>query len=297
MSKRKKKNKRGINPKPFLAPPKKRISLKSYDPGSTAGLTKAAALRILEANARRIAQLQDVLFADGTRSLLVIFQGMDAAGKDSTIKRVMDHINPMGIQVHSFKAPSAEDLAHDYLWRCVKGLPERGKIGVHNRSYYEETIVVRVHPEILKGQRLPDDLKDAEIWTRRFREMVNFERYLTDNGTAVLKFFLNVSKKRQAKRFQERIDTPDKRWKFSIDDIAKRAMWDEYMKAYEKTISATSTNFAPWYVVPSDNKWFTAALISTIIVSALESMKLKYPTLSVGIDKRLGDFAKHLKKK
>ncbi len=291
-----KKKQRKINAKPFLAPPGKRVSIKDYDPGSTGGLTKSAALKILEVNSRRIAELQEILYADGTRSMLAIFQGMDAAGKDSTIRRVMDCINPMGIQVHSFKSPSAEELAHDYMWRCVRGLPERGKIGVHNRSYYEETVVVRVHPEILKAQHLPDDLKDKDIWTRRFREIVNFERYLTDNGTVVLKFLLNVSKKKQGRRFLERIDTPEKRWKFSLDDIAKRALWSEYMRAYEEAISATSTKAAPWYIVPSDSKWFTAALISTVIVSVLESMKLKYPTLSVGGDKRLATAKKQLKK-
>lgn len=291
-----KNKKRKINPKPFLAPAGKRVSIEDHDPNSVGGLTKTAALKILETNSRRIAELQEILYADGTRSLLVIFQGMDAAGKDSTIRRVMDCINPMGIQVHSFKAPSAEDLAHDYLWRCVRAFPERGKIGVFNRSYYEETIVVRVHPEVLRTQRLPDDLKDQDIWKRRFREIVNFEEYLACNGVTVLKFFLNVSKKKQGKRFLERIDTPEKRWKFSLDDIAKRALWDEYMWAYRKTIAATSTDVAPWYIVPADNKWFTAALISSVMVSALESMKLKYPTLKVGGDKRLATAKKQLKK-
>jgi len=219
--------------------------------------------------------------------VLLIFQAMDAAGKDSAIKHVMSGVNPQGCQVASFKAPSAEELDHDYLWRCVKHLPERGRIGVFNRSYYEETIVVRVHPEFLESQKLPPQLLTADIWDERFRDIRNFERYLTSNGIAVCKFFLHVSKAEQRKRFLARIDDPAKNWKFSANDVKESAHWDEYMKAYEQTVRHTATDYAPWYVVPADHKWFTRLVVASAVISTLTSLKLAYPKVSAAKQKEL----------
>jgi PPK2 family polyphosphate:nucleotide phosphotransferase len=224
--------------------------------------------------------LQDVLYAQDRWAILLIFQAMDAAGKDGAIKHVMSGINPQGCQVTSFKSPSSEELDHDYLWRCIKALPERGRIGIFNRSYYEETLVVRVHPEFLAGQKLPKQCVSKEIWKERFEDIGNFERYLTRNGTVVRKFFLHVSKDEQKKRFLERLDNPDKNWKFSANDATERGFWDKYMEAYEETIRETATEDAPWYVVPADHKWFTRVIVAAAIIEALASLELHYPEVS-----------------
>jgi PPK2 family polyphosphate:nucleotide phosphotransferase len=266
---------------PYRVPPGKKTRLASYDCEDSGKFSsKEDAAEKLAKDIERLAELQDVLYAQDKHSLLLIFQAMDAAGKDGVIKHVMSGVNPQGCQVTAFKAPSAEELDHDYLWRCAKAAPERGRIGIFNRSYYEEVLVVRVHPEILAAEKLPPMEKGKNIWKQRFEEINNFERYLTNNGTRILKFFLHVSKKEQKKRFLERIDTPEKNWKFSAADVKERAHWDEYMKAYEEALSATSTPAAPWYVIPADRKWFTRALVADIIVKTLEGMDPSYPKLS-----------------
>lgn len=220
------------------------------------------------------------MYAQDTYALLVIFQAMDAAGKDGTIRHVMTGINPQGCQVYSFKVPSAEERDHDYLWRSVKALPERGRIGIHNRSYYEEVLIARVHPEILSAQRLPEVVKTSkDIWAQRFEQINAFERYLVDNGTVVLKFFLHLSKREQKKRFLERINEPDKNWKFSATDVRERAFWDEYMRAYEDVLTHTSTAWAPWYVIPADHKWFMRVAVAGIICQTLENLDLQFPAL------------------
>jgi PPK2 family polyphosphate:nucleotide phosphotransferase len=206
-----------------------------------------------------------------------MFQAMDAAGKDGAIKHVMSGVNPQGCQVYSFKAPTSEDLNHDYMWRTSRRLPERGHIGIFNRSYYEELLVVRVHPDILKNERIPEPLLGKDIWGKRFEDIHNFEKYLSRNGVVVRKFFLNLSKKEQKRRFLERLDTPDKNWKFSAGDLHERKCWDDYMKAYEETIAATSTRHAPWYVVPADNKWYTRLIVAAAIVDTMKELKLAYP--------------------
>ncbi len=254
--------------------------LKDMDPGHTAGLTdehKPKAQKLLAAGVERLADAQQKLYAQDRRSLLLIFQAMDAAGKDSTIKHVMSGVNPQGCQVTSFKQPSEEELDHDWMWRCCKALPERGRIGIFNRSYYEEVLVVRVHPTILAAQKLPQPLVTRSIFTERLGDIGRFEDYLTRNGTTVLKFFLHVSRKEQKKRFQERLDEPQKSWKFSLGDVKERAFWDDYMSAYEEAIRATATPAAPWYVVPADHKWFTRIVVSAAIVEALAAMDLALP--------------------
>jgi PPK2 family polyphosphate:nucleotide phosphotransferase len=235
----------------------------------------------LEKNVERLAELQDVLYAQNTQALLIIFQAMDAAGKDGAIKHVMSGLNPQGCQVFSFKQPSSEELDHDFLWRCAKNTPERGRIGIFNRSYYEEVLVVRVHPEILQAQPLPGTVKnDKNIWKKRFQQIREFENYLAENGVHILKFFLNVSKEEQKRRFLARIDEPEKNWKFSAADAKERAFWDDYMKAYGEAVEATSTANAPWYVVPADKKWFTRVAVSEIIIKKLQSMNLRYPQVN-----------------
>lgn len=235
----------------------------------------------LKKNIERMAELQDTLYAQDVYSLLIIFQAMDAAGKDGTIRHVMSGINPQGCHVVSFKQPSPEERDHDYLWRHQKALPERGKIGIFNRSHYEEVLVVRVHPSILQGSQLPTEVKnDKDIWKKRFKHIRDWEDHLAENGTHILKFFLNVSKEEQKERFLSRIEEPEKNWKFSSSDVKERGHWDEYMKAYEEAISATSTENAPWFVVPADKKWFTRLAVSEIIVKKLESMNLHYPTVT-----------------
>lgn len=242
---------------------------------------KEEAAADLDKNVERLAELQDVLYAQNTQSLLIIFQAMDAAGKDGAIKHVMSGLNPQGSQVFSFKQPSSEELDHHFLWRCAKSAPERGRIGIFNRSYYEDVLIVRVHPSILQAQPLPAEVKnDKDIWKKRFRQIANFEETLVENGTRVIKFFLNVSKEEQKERFLARIEESDKNWKFSASDAKERAFWDDYMHAYEEAIAATSTKKAPWYIIPADKKWFTRVAVSEIIIETLESMNLHYPQVT-----------------
>lgn len=264
----------------FIATPNSTIKLKDYDPKYTGSLDKKTAQLELKAGVERLAAYQNVLYAQNSYALLIIFQAMDAAGKDSTIKHVMSGINPQGCQVYSFKKPSDEELDHDYLWRSMRALPERGRIGIFNRSYYEEVLVVRVRPELLARQQLPPALNHKKIWEQRFEEINNLEKYLVANGIIVLKFFLNVSKEEQKQRFLDRINRPEKNWKFSASDAKERAAWDEYMSAYEAVFSHTSTPEAPWHIIPADHKWFTRLAVSNIICSKLESLKLSYPTMT-----------------
>jgi len=260
----------------------KRFKLKDHQTGFTGDYqNKAEAQADLQKNVERLAELQDVLYAQNVHALLIIFQAMDAAGKDGAIKHVMSGLNPQGCQVFSFKQPSHEELDHDYLWRCAKSTPERGRLGIFNRSYYEEVLVVRVHPEILRSQPLPAAVKtDKKIWQKRFEQIRGFENYLVENGVHVLKFFLNVSKEEQKRRFLARIEEPEKNWKFSASDAKERGFWDDYMRAYEEAIAATSTKNAPWYVVPADKKWFTRVAVSEIIIEQLEAMDLHYPKVT-----------------
>ena len=269
--------------KPFRVTDRQSFRLKDFDPADTLDLNsedKPRAKEGLAAGIEVLAKLQDKLYAQNRWAVLVILQAMDTAGKDSVIKHVMSGVNPQGCQVHSFKAPSGEELDHDYLWRCARRLPERGIIGLFNRSYYEETLVVRVHPELLEKQKLPPELVTKNIWKERFQDIRRFERYLTRNGIVVRKFFLHLSKKEQKKRFLERIDKPEKNWKFSMNDVHEREHWDEYMEAYEDMIRHTSTKQAPWYIVPADNKWFTHLIVAAALVDLLASLELKYPKLS-----------------
>jgi len=264
----------------------KNFRLKHNDPGDTMGLKsefKPRAKEVLGLGVELLAGLQDKLYAQDKWAVLLIFQAMDAAGKDGAIKHVMSGINPQGCQVHSFKSPSAEDLDHDYLWRAMKVLPNRGNIGIFNRSYYEETLVVRVHPEFLNGQKLPPKLITKDIWKRRFKDIQNFESYLSNNGVAVCKFFLHVSKQEQKRRFLERLEIPEKNWKFSGSDLAERGFWSEYQAAYEDMIRHTATRRAPWYVVPADNKWFTRVVVAAAVIDTLAALDLEYP--KVGEDK------------
>ena len=263
------------------AQPGKKIRLKDFDPKWTASIkSKQRAEALLQEGVKRLAKEQDKLYAQDTYALLLIFQAMDAAGKDGTIRHVMSGVNPQGCQVFSFKAPSAEERDHDYLWRSMKALPERGRIGIHNRSYYEEVLVCRVHPELLAAQQLPAEAKTEDIWKRRFQQINNFERYLVDNGIVVLKFYLHVSKKEQKRRFLERIDEDDKNWKFSVNDARERAHWKDYMDAYDDVFTHTSTKAAPWYVIPADNKWFMRLAVAAITYQTLEDLNLKYPVLT-----------------
>ncbi|NEO32308.1 MAG: polyphosphate kinase 2 family protein [Symploca sp. SIO3C6] len=280
----------------FIVPPGSKIALnKDYDPADKADfLTKVDAKGRLQEGIERLAKYQDVLYAHNIYALLLIFQAMDAAGKDSTIKHVMSGINPQGCQVFSFKAPSAEELDHDYLWRACKSLPERGRIGIFNRSYYEEVLVVRVHPEVLERQQIPATVKSKKIWKHRFEEINNFEKYLVNNGIVILKFFLNVSKSEQKKRFLERIDRPEKNWKFSTSDVKERAFWNDYISAYEDVFNHTSTEWAPWYIIPADHKWFTHLVVADIISEKLKSLNLTYPILSQEQKQKLLDAKKML---
>ena len=265
---------------PFCVTNGKTFRLGQIDPGETLEEEKAAAKEALEAGAELIGELQDKLYAHDQWAVLLIFQAMDAAGKDGAIKHVLSGVNPQGCEVTSFKAPSAEELDHDFLWRCAKRVPERGRIGVFNRSYYEETLVVRVHPEYLKAQKLPPAiLKAKDFWNQRFDAIRNFERYLTNNGVVILKFFLHVSKEEQQERFLARIDDPAKNWKFSMQDVKEREHWDAYMHAYEETVRNTASEHAPWYVVPADKKWFTRLVVASAIVQRMNDMDLSYPKL------------------
>jgi PPK2 family polyphosphate:nucleotide phosphotransferase len=254
--------------------------LKHFDPGDTGEFpSKEHAQEALDEGVAQLRDLQDKLYAQERWALLVILQGMDAAGKDSVIKHVMSGVNPQGCQVHAFKAPSEEELKHDYLWRANQWLPERGKIGIFNRSYYEEVLVVRVHKELLQKEKIPSPLIEKDIWEQRFEDMAAFERYLTRNGVVVRKFFLNLSKQEQKKRFLKRLEEPGKNWKFSAADIHERAYWDGYMDAYEDMIRRTATVDAPWYVVPADNKWYTRVVVAAAVVHTLERLSLSYPKL------------------
>ena len=270
--------------KPFAAPFRvsdgKKFRLKHVDPGDTLHFKsqdKPLAKEALTAGVEALTELQDMLYAQDRWAVLLIFQAMDAAGKDGAIKHVMSGVNPQGCQVFSFKSPTSEDLDHDYLWRCMKCLPERGRIGIFNRSYYEETLAVRVHPEFLKAQKLPPELVTKTIWDQRTRDIRNFEHYLSRNGVLVRKIFLHLSKAEQQKRFLARLDDPNKNWKFSVNDATAREYWDDYMKAYEETIRNTATDYAPWYVVPADNKWFTRVVVASAVIEGLASLNLEYP--------------------
>jgi PPK2 family polyphosphate:nucleotide phosphotransferase len=258
-----------------------KFRLADRDSGDTGGLDidKREAKDLLAEGIDRLSDLQERLYAQDRWALLAIFQAMDAAGKDGAIKHVMSGINPQGCEVHSFKRPSDEELDHDFLWRSFRRLPERGRIGIFNRSYYEEVLVVRVHPEALAREKLPDELVGKDIWNQRFKDIRAFERYLTRNGTRVVKFYLHLSKAEQKRRFLERLDTPSKHWKFSVADLSERQLWDKYMFAYEDMIRNTSTPEAPWYVVPADNKWFSRIVVAAAMVEALQSLDLKFPTV------------------
>jgi PPK2 family polyphosphate:nucleotide phosphotransferase len=280
---------------PYRVEDGKGFRLKDHDPGDIGGLkSKDRAKELLAHGIEQLAGEQDKLYAQNSRALLLIFQAMDAAGKDGTIKHVMSGVNPQGCQVYSFKAPSAEELDHDYLWRTSKCLPELGRIGIFNRSYYEEVLVVRVHPELLAKQHLPPPLVTKKIWEERFEDIVSFERYLHRNGITVRKFFLNISRAEQKKRFLARLDDPDKNWKFSLADAQERMHWDAYMSAYEEMIRATATPHAPWYVVPADNKWFTRLVVAAATVDALERMNLAYPAVGPEKQKELEAARKEL---
>lgn len=271
-----------MNTETFRVPAGKKLDLKDHPTDFSGDYTdKKEAVKDLEKNVERLRELQDVLYAQDEQSLLVVFQAMDAAGKDGAIEHVMSGVNPQGCHVVSFKQPSDEELSHDFLWRCAKNTPERGKIGIFNRSHYEEVLVVRVHPQILQSQHLSDEIKnDKKIWKKRFEQIRNFESNLVANGTKILKFFLNVSKEEQKNRFLSRIAEEEKNWKFSMGDVKERAHWDEYMAAYKDAIENTSTDEAPWYVIPADRKWFTRLAVSEVMVQALESMDLNYPAVT-----------------
>jgi PPK2 family polyphosphate:nucleotide phosphotransferase len=269
--------------KPFRVTDGSDFRLKDIDPGDTLGFgseDKPRAREALTTGVAALAELQDMLYAQDRWAVLLIFQAMDAAGKDGTIKHVMSGVNPQGCQVYSFKTPSSEELDHDFLWRCMKYVPERGRIGIFNRSYYEETLVVRVHPEFLEKQTLPPELVTKDIWKERFQDIRSFERYLTRNGVVIRKFFLHVSKGEQKRRFLERLENPEKNWKFSANDIKERAFWGDYMTAYEDMIRRTSTPEAPWYVVPADNKWFTRTVVAAAVIETLAALNLHYPKVS-----------------
>jgi PPK2 family polyphosphate:nucleotide phosphotransferase len=286
--------------KPFRVTDGKRFRLDAVDPGDTLGLKsedKARAREALASGVETLAALQDMLYAQDRWGVLLIFQAMDAAGKDGAIKHVMSGVNPQGCQVYSFKAPTSEELDHDYMWRCTKALPERGRIGIFNRSYYEETLVVRVHPEYLEGQKLPPSLIGKRVWDERFQDIRAFERYLSRNGFLVRKFFLHVSKDEQRRRFLERIENPEKNWKFSAADAKERGHWDAYMEAYEEMIRNTATAEAPWYVVPADNKWFTRVVVAAAVIDALASLGLAYPEVSAAQRAELAAARKLLAKK
>lgn len=264
----------------FKVPPRCSVNLRDYSTNDTAGFaSKEAAEKQLDADRESIAELQSKLYAQRTQGLLVVLQGIDASGKDSTIKHVLTGVNPAGVRVTSFKVPSAEELNHDYLWRYVKALPERGMIGVFNRSHYEEVLVVRVHPHLLANEHLQPHLKHDHLWSQRFREINHFEEYLTVNGFAVVKCFLHISKEEQKQRFLSRLDSPDKNWKFSEGDVRERALWNDYRHAFEEMLSHTSSEHAPWHIVPSDRKWAARAVVSGLIAAQLKQMDPQYPTV------------------
>ena len=276
--------------KPFQVVDGSHFRLKEFDPADTLGLkSKEHAKETLERGITRLAELQEKLYAQDRWAILVILQAMDAAGKDSTIKHVMSGVNPQGCQVNSFKAPSAEELQHDFLWRTSHSLPERGKIGIFNRSYYEEVLAVRVHPELLARERIPTQLVLDNIWQKRFEDINAFERYLSGNGIVVLKFFLHLSKREQKRRFLERLEEPEKNWKFSMSDAMERQHWEKYMRSYEDMVRNTSTKLAPWYVVPADHKWFTRLVVAEAVIDAMESLDLSFPKVDAERRKELKD--------
>jgi PPK2 family polyphosphate:nucleotide phosphotransferase len=280
---------RGLR-KQLMARPGRKIALRDRDPAWTGSITdKKVARKYLADGVQQLARDQGLLYAQDRYAVLMIFQAMDAAGKDGTIRHVMSGVNPQGCQVFSFKAPSAEERDHTYLWRSMKALPERGRIGIHNRSYYEELLVPRVRKEVLAAQQLPEHLKGEKIWARRFREINDFERYLVDNGTVVLKFFLHVSKEEQKRRFLARIEEEDKNWKFSVNDVVERSRWNDYMRAYEDIFTYTSTRAAPWFIVPADNKWFTRLAVAAITCHTLEDLDLAYPEVTPAKKKELAE--------
>jgi len=272
---------------PFRVTNGRKFNLSDIDPADTGGLTKQDADGWLERGVARLSELQEKLYAQDQWGLLLIFQAMDAAGKDGTIKHVMSGVNPQGCQVYSFKAPSAEELDHDYLWRVSRALPERGRIGVFNRSHYEEVLTVRVHPDLLAAEKLPVPLVTKQIWKERFEDINAFEQHLARNGVLILKFFLHVSREEQRQRFLKRLDRPDKHWKFALGDVREREHWDEYMHAYEDMIRHTAQKHAPWYVVPADHKWFTRLVVSAAIVDAMEDLDLEFPAIGEGKRKEL----------
>ncbi len=264
----------------LVVKPGTRAGLADRDPAGRGELTKEEAKELLGQHTEKLAELQELLWANESRALLVIFQGMDGSGKDSATKHVLSGVNPQGVQVVSFKQPSPEELGHDFLWRVSKAAPERGRIGIFNRSHYEEVLAVRVHPEWLDRQRLPESARGAHFWERRYEDINGFERHLDRSGTKIVKFFLHLSKAEQKQRFLKRLDRPNKEWKFDANDVAERAHWDEYMDAYEDALSATSTKWAPWRVIPADHKWLAHALIAAIVVESIESLGLDWPTVS-----------------
>jgi PPK2 family polyphosphate:nucleotide phosphotransferase len=270
----------------FLISPGERVKLKDHDPTWEGDKKipkekrKEFAQELLRGDVEELAEAQELLYAADTWSVLLIFQAMDAAGKDSTIRHVMSGVNPQGCQVYSFKHPSHEELDHNFLWRCMKALPERGRIGIFNRSYYEEVLIVKVHPDLVAAQRLPGGKVNKDFWQARYDDINAFERHLARNGTLILKFFLNVSKKEQKQRFLDRLNEPDKLWKFNLGDVKERRLWDEYMDAYEEMLRETSTKWAPWYVVPADHKWVTRAVVARIVALKIKSLKLEYPKVS-----------------
>jgi PPK2 family polyphosphate:nucleotide phosphotransferase len=280
----------------FLVQPRGRVRLANYDPADTAPfLSEADAKGLLKKATRRLYDLTEILYAQDRWSLLLIFQAMDAAGKDSAIKHVMRGLDPKATQVFTFKAPTPEELDHDFMWRSLKVLPERGRIGVFNRSYYEEVLVVRVHPELLQNQHLPTGRISPRIWTERYEDIRDIERYLCRNGTIIRKFFLNVSPAEQRRRFVARLDDPAKNWKFSINDVDERLHWDDYMRAYEAALGATSTRSAPWYVIPADNKWFTRLAVAKVIIEALESLDLHFPPVDRRKQRELAEARRRLR--
>jgi len=257
-------------------------------------VSKESAEKLLKNNIKKIAEYQEMLYAQDKYSLLIIFQAMDAAGKDSTIKNVMSGLDPQGTQVFSFKQPSSEELDHDYLWRINKALPERGRIGIFNRSHYEEVLIVRVH-DYVKGQKIPNEFINSNIWKDRFEQIRNFEKHIYQNGTRIIKIFLNISKEEQAKRFIKRLENPSKNWKFSSADLEERKLWDRYMSCYQEAISETSTKYAPWFVVPADKKWYARLVVSEIIIDTLKGMQLHYPEMSSEQKARIEEFKQRLK--
>jgi PPK2 family polyphosphate:nucleotide phosphotransferase len=277
-----------------LVPSGKKVRLKDYDPRWEGdpklpkGKRKETAREVLSDEVTALARAQELLYAADAWSVLVIFQAMDAAGKDSTIKHVMSGINPQGCQVHSFKHPAGEELQHDFLWRCVRVLPERGRIGIFNRSYYEEVLIVKVHPDLVRAEHIPDARPEKErFWQARYESINNLERHLTRNGTVILKFFLHLSYEEQRQRFLDRVNDPNKHWKFSPSDLTERALWNDYVRAYEEMLTATSTEWAPWYVIPADRKWVTRALVASVLTRTIQSLDLRYPEVTPEMQKEI----------